>query len=118
MRHKNTKKMAFTLASVKKEFSSEQLTSYAWLSVISDFLNQCGIYRKLNALFPTIRHSASRFCTTQILSGILLASFCGVHRLKRIENFSFDALVARFLFPAETAHSTRILQKFKLKIYA
>ncbi len=97
MRHKNTKKMAFTPASVKKEFSSEQLTSYAGLSVISDFINQCGIYRKLNALFPTIRHRASRFCTAQILSGILLAALCGVHRLKRIENFSFDALVARIL---------------------
>lgn len=37
------------------------------------------------------------FCTAQILSGILLAALCGVHRLKRIENFSFDALVARLL---------------------
>ena len=32
-----------------------------------------------------------------IFSSVLLASLCGVHRLKRIENFTFDALVSRLL---------------------
>ncbi|ULB35975.1 transposase [Proteiniphilum propionicum] len=89
--------MSFTASSVKKEFSSEQLTSYSGLSVTSDFINHCGIYRRLEHLFPTTRHNASRFSTAQILSSVLLASLCGVHRLKRIENFTFDALVSRLL---------------------
>jgi len=97
MQDKNSKKISFTACSVKKKFSSEQLTSYSGLSVTSDFINHCGIYGKLEHLFPTIRHNASRFSTAQILSSILLASLCGVHRLKRIENFTFDALVARLL---------------------
>ena len=97
MQYKNSKKISFTACSVKKKFSSEQLTSYSGLSVTSDFINHCGIYGKLEHLFPTIRHNASRFSTAQILSSILLASLCGVHRLKRIENFTFDALVSRLL---------------------
>ena len=97
MQYKNSKKISFTAGSVKKEFSSEQLTSYSGLSVTSDFINHSGIYRRLEHLFPTTRHNASRFSTAQILSSILLASLCGVHRLKRIENFTFDALVSRLL---------------------
>jgi hypothetical protein len=88
MQYKNSKKISFTAGSVKKEFSSEQLTSYSGLSVTSDFINHCGIYRRLEHLFPTTRHNASRFSTAQILSSILLASLCGVHRLKRIEKLS------------------------------
>jgi hypothetical protein len=92
MQDKNSKKISFTACSVKKKFSSEQLTSYSGLSVTSDFINHCGIYGKLEHLFPTIRHNASRFSTAQILSSILLASLCGVHRLKRIENFTPKSL--------------------------
>ena len=68
MQYKNSKKISFTAGSVKKEFSSEQLTSYSGLSVTSDFINHCGIYRRLEHLFPTTRHNASRFSTAQILS--------------------------------------------------
>ncbi|URW80172.1 hypothetical protein [Xiashengella succiniciproducens] len=95
MQYNNSKKISFTASSVKEEFSSEKLTSYSGLSVTSDFINHCGIYRRLEHLFPTTRHNASRFSTAQILSSVLLASLCGVHRLKRIENFTFDALVSR-----------------------
>ncbi len=35
MQYKNSKKISFTAGSVKKEFSSEQLTSYSGLSVTS-----------------------------------------------------------------------------------
>lgn len=97
MQHKSTKKISFIARSVKKEFSSEQLTSYSGLSVISDFIKYNGIYKQFDTLFTTTRHSASRFCTAQVLSGILLASLCGVRRLSRIANFTFDALVGRLL---------------------
>ncbi len=40
--------MAFTNPSVKKEFSSEQLTSYSGFNVTSDFINHCGICCKLD----------------------------------------------------------------------
>jgi hypothetical protein len=48
MQYKNSKKISFTAGSVKKKFSSEQLTSYSGLSVTSDFINHCGIYRGWN----------------------------------------------------------------------
>ena len=51
MQDKNSKKISFTACSVKKKFSSEQLTSYSGLSVTSDFINHCGIYGKLEHLF-------------------------------------------------------------------
>ncbi|URW80174.1 transposase [Xiashengella succiniciproducens] len=60
MQYNNSKKISFTASSVKEEFSSEQLTSYSGLSVTSDFINHCGIYRRLEHLFPTTRHNASR----------------------------------------------------------
>lgn len=97
MQHKSAKKISFIARSVKKEFSSKQLTSYSGLSVISDFIKCNGIYKQFDTLFTTTRHGASRFCTAQVLSGILLASLCGVRRLSRIANFTFDALVGRLL---------------------
>ncbi len=60
MQYKNSKKISFTASSVKKEFSSEQLTSYSGLSVTSDFINHCGIYRRLEHLFPTFDALVSR----------------------------------------------------------
>ena len=97
MQYKNSKKISFTAGLVKKEFSSEQLTSYSGLSVTSDFINHCGIYGMAELLFPTIRHKAIRFSIAHILSSILLASLCGVHLLKPVEILPFDALVARLL---------------------
>jgi hypothetical protein len=38
MQHKSAKKISFIARSVKKEFSSEQLTSYSGLSVINDLV--------------------------------------------------------------------------------
>lgn len=97
MQDKDTKIISFPVNSVRKEFSSEQLTSYSGLSVITDFIKHSGVYEQFDKLFATIRHSASRFSTAQILFGILLASLCGVYRLSRIANFTFDALVGRLL---------------------
>ena len=97
MQDKNRKKISFTACSVKKKFSSEQLTSYSGLNVTSDFINHCGIYGKQEHNYPTFQHNARRFRTDQKLTSILLASLCGVHRLKRIENFTLDALVARLM---------------------
>ena len=97
MQVKNTKKMSFVPTKVKKEFTSGQLTPYSGLSVISDFIKHTGIYDSLNEWFPTVHHNASLFSTAQVLSSIILANLCGVHRVRRVENFTHDPLVSRLL---------------------
>ena len=108
MQDKDTKTISFPVNSVRKAFSPEQLTSYSGLSVITDFIKHSGVYEQFYKLFATRRHSASRFSTVQILSGILLASFCGVYRVSPIANFTFDDLVDRLLNLPKTLIKTPI----------
>jgi len=82
--------MSFVTTKVKKEFTSGQLIPYSGLSVISDFIKHIGLYDSLNEWISIVRHNTSLLSTAQVLSSIILANFCGVHRLSRVEDFTCD----------------------------
>ncbi|MFQ5752455.1 MAG: IS1380 family transposase, partial [bacterium] len=73
------------------------LTSYAGLSPLMKYLNKMKLGQKLNELFPTIMHNATKFTNAQIMMSIVLASFSGLNRLIKIANFTCDALVMALL---------------------
>jgi len=61
------------------------------------YINRLKLGLNLNDLFPTIMHNATKFTNVQILLSLVLASFAGINRLKRIAAFTHDALVKALL---------------------
>jgi hypothetical protein len=87
------KKSQFQSKDVKHSFTGNKLTNYAGLSPIMKYINKLKLGLSLNNLFPTLMHNATKFTHVQILLSVVLASFAGINRLKRIAAFTHDALV-------------------------
>jgi hypothetical protein len=101
MNNKNHKKSQFKSNNVKHSFTGNKLTNYAGLSPIMKYINKLKLGLSLNSLFPTMMHNATKFTNVQILLSVVLASFAGINRLKRIAGFTHDALV-KVLLDLET----------------
>jgi len=101
MKTNNHKKSQFKSNNVKHSFTGNKLTNYAGLSPIMKYINRLKLGLSLNNLFPTMMHNATKFTTVQILLSVVLASFAGINRLKRIAVFTHDALV-KVLLDLET----------------
>lgn len=56
-------------------------------------MNKEGIIKSVGTLFPTRRHSATKFGVNQILLSIVMSSFCEINRICRISSFTGDGLV-------------------------
>jgi hypothetical protein len=97
MRDKNTQKIQFQAIKTQKSFSADSLTQYGGLSSIFDYVVKLNIPIIFDELFPTVKHNATKFSTTQILLSYLCALLVGVKRLARIETFTRDTLVNRLL---------------------
>jgi hypothetical protein len=97
MNNKNHKKSQFKSNNVKHSFTGNKLTNYAGLSPIMKYINKLKLGLSLNSLFPTMMHNATKFTNVQILLSVVLASFAGINRLKRIAGFTHDALVTVLL---------------------
>ena len=82
---------------VKHSFTGTNLTKYAGLNPILKFMNKQGLVRMLSSVFPTQWQNATKFGTDQILMAVVMASLSGVHRMKKIANFSNDGLVRTLL---------------------
>ena len=61
------------------------------------FINKFSIGKEFNSLFPTVKYNSTKYSNTQIMLIVLLSSFAGINRLKRITNFSNDSLVQLLL---------------------
>ncbi len=101
MNNNNHKKSQFKSNDVKHAFTGNRLTKHAGLSPIMKYINQLKLGLSLNNLFPSIMHNATKFTTVQILLSVVLASFAGINRLKRMAAFTHDALV-KVLLDLET----------------
>jgi len=97
MNKKSHKKSQFKSKNVKHSFTGNKLTNYAGLSPIMNYINKLKLGLTLNNLFPTIMHNTTKFTHVQILLSVVLASFAGINRLKRIAAFTHDALVKALL---------------------
>ena len=95
--NKITRKIAYKQASIQKEFTSTNLTAYSGCFELQEFLVSHFIPSIFDEHFPTIRHSATKFSTTQILLSLTLASLCGTNRLCNIEHFTADPLIRTLL---------------------
>ena len=97
MKKNKQQKSKFKSKNIKHSFTGTMLTRYAGLSPLMNYLNKLKLGQKLNELFPTIMHNATKFTTAQIMMSIVLASFSGMNRLIKIANFTCDALVMALL---------------------
>jgi len=97
MRVKSTKNLQFRSVKTKKSFTAEGLTQYGGLSVLFDYIVKLKLPGIFDKLFPTVKHNATKFSSTQIILSFLLASLCGVKRVTRIETFTRDILVGKLL---------------------
>jgi len=97
MNNKSHKKSPFKSNDVKHSFTGNKLTNYAGLSPIMKYINKLKLGLSLNKLFPTMLHNATKFANVQIFLSVVLASFAGINRLKRIAAFTHDALVTALL---------------------
>jgi hypothetical protein len=95
MHLKSTKNLQYKATKVGKKITSEKLTSYSGLTVINDYVNRLGLFTRLDRVFPTIKHNATKILNTQIFSAIIYASLCGVNRLSKIARFTEDPLVCK-----------------------
>jgi len=95
--NKNTKLLAYKTQKIDYSFTGTRLTQYAGLSAIMKFLNKLDIGKELNNHFPTIKYNSTKYSNAQIFLSILLSSFAGINRLKRISNFTQDSLVMLLL---------------------
>ena len=95
--NKNTKHFGYKVQKINHSFTGAKLTQYAGLSIITNFLNKLGIGNQLNKLFLTIKYNTTKYSNTQVFLNILLSSFAGINRIKRISNFTNDTLVMLLL---------------------
>lgn len=111
----NTNKTSqFKSETLVHSFTGKQITAYAGLSPVVQCINsKFKLGEKLNSLFPTTMHNATKFTTAQAMLAVLLASFAGVHRLSRIAVFSHDAVVQRLLGLKQGLNKDVISSRFK-----
>jgi hypothetical protein len=95
--NKNTKYFGYKVQKVSHSFTGTRLTQFAGLSVVMKFLNKFGVGSELNNLFPTVKYNSTKYSNAQVFLSILLSSFVGINRLKRISNFTNDSLVQLLL---------------------
>jgi len=97
MHHKSTKKISFKPTKVEKNFTSGNLTQYSGLTVINDYAHHSGLFAQFDKYFFTLIKSATQILNIQILSAIIFANICGIHRLSKISKFMHDPLVRKLL---------------------
>ena len=97
MQVKNTKLIRFESTKTQSSFSAERLTQFGGLSVFFKFIEKCNIPELFDDLFPTVKHNATKFSTTQIMLSYLSSALCGVKHLSNIETFTRDTLVKTIL---------------------
>ncbi len=90
---KNTnKKLKGQSRVVKYSFSGNNITKYSGLNTVAKYMNKQDIIKSISTLFPTEWHSATKFGVNQVLTSIIMASFCGIKRICRISSFTDDGL--------------------------
>jgi hypothetical protein len=86
MQVKNTKLIRFESTKTQSSFSAERLTQFGGLSVLFKFIEKCNIPELFDDLFPTVKHNATKFSTTQIMLSYLSSALCGVKHLSQYRN--------------------------------
>lgn len=97
MQSKITKYLRFERSETTSSFTAERLTQYGGLSTIFKYIEKLSLPQMFDQLFPTVKHSATKFSTTQIVLSYLCGALCGVKHLSRIENFTKDPLIKTLL---------------------
>jgi hypothetical protein len=83
--------------SIKHSFTGKNLTAHGGLSPMNKFLSKIGLKEEFNRLFPTQQYNSLKFLNAQIMMAVIFGSLCGINRLSRITNMTFDPLVMRLL---------------------
>ena len=90
---KNTnKKLKGQSRVVKYSFSGYNITKYSGFNTVAKYMNKQDIIKSISTLFPTEWHSATKFGVNQVLTSIIMASFCGIKQICRISSFTDDGL--------------------------
>lgn len=97
MHAKNTKTIRFASIKTTNSFSAERLTQYGGLGVLFKFMEKLSIPHLLDEVFPTVKHNATKFSTTQVFLSFLCAALCGVKHISSVETFTKDVLVKTIL---------------------
>ena len=97
MRKNKQRKSKFKSKKVSHSFTGTMLTQYGGLSSIMKYLNKIHLGQRLNGIFPTEIHNATKFTNVQVFLSVILSSFAGINRLKRITHFTSDPLVMALL---------------------
>lgn len=97
MQNENTKLIRFESTKTQSSFTAERLTQYGGLSVLFKFIENNGFTDLFDDLFPTIKHNATKFSTTQVVLSYLCSALCGVKHISSIETFTKDILVKTIL---------------------
>ncbi|HOA81970.1 MAG TPA: IS1380 family transposase [Defluviitaleaceae bacterium] len=97
MQSKSSKFIRFESVKTQSSFSAERLTQYGGLSVLFKFIEKCDIPSLFDDLFPTFKHNATKYSTTQVLLSFLCSALCGVKRISNIETFTKDVLIKTIL---------------------
>lgn len=82
---------------IKTSFTGVRLTQYTGLSFIDRFINRLGLREHFDQLFTTSITNATKHYHWQVILGIVLSNFCGVHRMQAMEQFTADPLVKKLL---------------------
>jgi len=91
--NKNTKYFGYRTQEIRHSFTGTRLTQFAGLTGVMKFINKLSIGKEFNSLFPAVKYNSTKYSNTQIMLIVLLSSFAGINRLKRITNFSNNSLV-------------------------
>ncbi len=91
---KNTNKyIKSKIKFINHSFTGGSMTMYSGINVVSKYLKRNNITKHICKLFPTKKENATKFTKFQVLMSIVFASLAGVNRIKKISNFTQDALV-------------------------
>ena len=66
MHHKSTKNLGYKATKVGKNFTSEKLTCYSGLTIVNDYVNHLGLFKKLDQIFFTVKNNATKYINVQI----------------------------------------------------
>jgi hypothetical protein len=82
---------------VKSTFTGGNITKHSGLNSMAKYINKQHLVKSISRIFPTEWHNATKFGVNQILTSIVMASFCGINRICKIAAFSGDGLVKTLL---------------------
>jgi hypothetical protein len=108
---KNTKKND-KIIEIKSSFTGGTLTNYSGMHPVHKFMSKIGLSKSLDTISLKLHHNAKNSNGT-ILSLIVSGIICGMNRISKIEQFTFDPLVQTLFKLSEKICDSTIIDRLK-----